>query len=553
MENTTAVASTNVIVNAAASVAVSVDSSVVMDAFSTGWKNELVMGSANLKVRTNNEAGYSMYIATADNTTSMVNYANLDGGEITALTSDKLSSEFEGNSWGYSLMEGTVSPDASTTRYSGISKDMTMIANPSTKTEEDSYTLAFAAQIDQSLSSGQYMNSVMISVVANPATINDLNDLIYMQDMTPEICKNTKAKNGASTVTPGNEVTKQLIDIRDGKKYWVAKLADNNCWMTQNLDYDMVAGKVLTPSDTNVSANYTIKTTTETKVPAVIDVSANNNAAYYTERSWNMGDYVLATPLKGITCNNPNVSTESPNTDAYNSLRYGDTFDRCSDFQNVAGWLPTYQAQTGNWKGAQAGNGGEAAAEGLVAADAATKTYDAHYLIGNYYQYNAATLGSAPASVNTKIDTTRSICPKGWKLPTSGNTGSGSGTNTTTTAFVNKDDSFYNLLAEYGYANSKGYNWNNGNPYTSIIKGTSADNYLNNTAASPLYYVRGGHVTLDTGALRYAGLDSYYWSATTYPNATNAHYLDFSSTNVNPSYYSTRFYGFSVGWITQVL
>ena len=52
--------------------------------------------------------------------------------------------------------------------------------------------------------------------------------------------------------------------------------------------------------------------------------------------------------------------------------------DRCSDFQNVAGWLPTYQAQTGNWKGAQAGNGGEVAAEGLVAADAATKTYDAH-------------------------------------------------------------------------------------------------------------------------------------------------------------------------------
>ena len=109
-----------------------------------------------------------------------------------------------------------------------------------------------------------------------------------MQDMTPEICKNTKAKNGASTVTPGNEVTKQL----HWYPWWqeilvVAASADNNCWMTQNLDYDMVAGKVLTPSDTTVSANYTIKTTTETKVPAVIDVSANNNAAYYTERSWN--------------------------------------------------------------------------------------------------------------------------------------------------------------------------------------------------------------------------------------------------------------------------
>ena len=69
---------------------------------------------------------------------------------------------------------------------------------------------------------------------------------------------------------------------------------------------------------------------------------------------------------------------------------------------------------------------------------------------------------------------------------------------------------------------------------------------LNNTAASPLYYVRGGHVTLDTGALRYAGLDSYYWSATTYPNATYAYYLDFNSTGVHPSGYRNRFGGFSV-------
>ncbi len=79
-----------------------------------------------------------------------------------------------------------------------------------------------------------------------------------------------------------------------------------------------------------------------------------------------------------------------------------------------------------------------------------------------------------------------------------------------------------------------------------IIKGTSADNYLNNTAASPLYYVRGGGIYLDTGSLRNAGLNNYYWSATTYPNATYAYYLYFHSTNVYPSYYYDRFVGFSV-------
>ena len=68
----------------------------------------------------------------------------------------------------------------------------------------------------------------------------------------------------------------------------------------------------------------------------------------------------------------------------------------------------------------------------------------------------------------------------------------------------------------------------------------------NNTAASPLYYVRGGYVALDTGSLRYAGVGSSYWSATTYPNATGAYYLDFDSTSVVPSNYNHRFYGFSV-------
>ncbi len=494
--------------------------------------------SAKMTVSTNSKEGYKVLIS-ADGDNSLKSVDDSNTRTIAALTGAVSEADFkkQNNTWGYSI-----SPEGSTaTTYQGVTTNATeMNVGATADLYQQTYDLTFGTQIGADLPAGSYTGSVLVSAVANPVTITSLEQLSYMQDMSPTICDNTAVHQ-----------TKRLIDTRDGKAYWVAKLKDGNCWMTQNLDYDMVAGKVLTPSDTNVSANYTIKTTTETKVPAVIDVSANNNAAYYTERSWNMGDYVLATPLKGITCNNPNVSTESPNTDAYNSLRYGDTFDRCSDFQNVAGWLPTYQAQTGNWKGAQAGNGGEAAAEGLVAADAATKTYDAHYLIGNYYQYNAATLGSAPASVNTKIDTTRSICPKGWKLPTSGNTGSGSGTNTTTTAFVNKDDSFYNLLAEYGYANSKGYNWNNGNPYTSIIKGTSADNYLNNTAASPLYYVRGGGVYPGTGSLRHTGYAGLYWSATIYPNATNAHFLDFVSTDVYPSYYNVRFNGFAVRCVAQ--
>lgn len=60
------------------------------------------------------------------------------------------------------------------------------------------------------------------------------------------------------------------------------------------------------------------------------------------------------------------------------------------------------------------------------------------------------------------------------------------------------------------------------------------------------FSVRGGYVTLSAGSLKATGYNSVYWSSMTYPNTTYAYYLDFASTNVNPSYYYDRFIGFSV-------
>ena len=84
-----------------------------------------------------------------------------------------------------------------------------------------------------------------------------LSDVMYMQDLTPVICKNSKEND-----------TKQLIDERDGKIYWVTKLKDDNCWMTQNLDYDdpnsvriedpdiWDNGPVVTSNKANTNFNY---------------------------------------------------------------------------------------------------------------------------------------------------------------------------------------------------------------------------------------------------------------------------------------------------------
>lgn len=58
-----------------------------------------------------------------------------------------------------------------------------------------------------------------------------LSDITYMQEMSPAIIKNTPDKE-----------SKQLIDSRDNKKYWVTKFGNTGSGyiiMTQNLDFDM--------------------------------------------------------------------------------------------------------------------------------------------------------------------------------------------------------------------------------------------------------------------------------------------------------------------------
>ncbi len=82
--------------------------------------------------------------------------------------------------------------------------------------------------------------------------MSSLYSIQYMQDMTHSICVDAKEND-----------TVQLIDKRpnaDGTnpKYWVTKLRDGNCWMTQNLDLDIpTSGLTATLSDITTDWNST--------------------------------------------------------------------------------------------------------------------------------------------------------------------------------------------------------------------------------------------------------------------------------------------------------
>ncbi|MBQ3306069.1 hypothetical protein IJH02_01370, partial [Candidatus Saccharibacteria bacterium] len=47
-----------------------------------------------------------------------------------------------------------------------------------------------------------------------------------------------------------------MYDVRDTNSYTVRKLADGNCWMTENLR--LTGSKTLTSSDSNVSSDFSL-------------------------------------------------------------------------------------------------------------------------------------------------------------------------------------------------------------------------------------------------------------------------------------------------------
>lgn len=83
-----------------------------------------------------------------------------------------------------------------------------------------------------------------------------------MQEMTSEIC--AAAKEGD---------TMRLKDTRDDKMYWVAKLKDGSCWMTQNLDLDLSTTVLLTPDTTNLPTNTNWRSSADTTTDSTGGVS----------------------------------------------------------------------------------------------------------------------------------------------------------------------------------------------------------------------------------------------------------------------------------------
>ena len=220
--------------------------------------------SVDALVATNATKGYELYFSSKDEAADMLN--------TNTAISDKITSSFTGtvtnttmgkNNWGYSL---------NNTDFTAIPKKSghRQLRNLTTKptTDELKTTVHFGTKISTNLTAGNYEKSVLFTAVAHANPPKTLHSISKMQQMTPEICAATTTPNKTATTLdtdgshygdPNYAPTKTLVDNRDDNTYTVSKLADGKCWMTQNL---RIAGKTLTPADSDVRNNYDLPAST---------------------------------------------------------------------------------------------------------------------------------------------------------------------------------------------------------------------------------------------------------------------------------------------------
>ena len=100
-------------------------------------------------------------------------------------------------------------------------------------------------------------NSVLTTSLAKDLNEGDTFNVVLSYEEVPVENLHELTRESCA-VAPAN-TTQRMTDARDGKKYWVNKLADGNCWMTQNLDLEISTGGTTLTSETSaVTGSQTI-------------------------------------------------------------------------------------------------------------------------------------------------------------------------------------------------------------------------------------------------------------------------------------------------------
>ena len=209
-------------------------------------------------VTTNAAYGYNLLATTGTSATNTnLTHSSNSSFYFTSLSSNKATlNDFSDNTWGYSYSKdnGTTwisgSDGATMSGYNGLPKDnddngATGITLISTDTYSATNAIQFkiGAKASTTQASGTYNGVVNFYAVTNPELDNTMQGFAA-----------GNASTTCSAMSTGDTLT--LTDSRDNQEYTIGKLADNNCWLLDNLALDLTDSTVLngmTEDNTNAS------------------------------------------------------------------------------------------------------------------------------------------------------------------------------------------------------------------------------------------------------------------------------------------------------------
>lgn len=222
-----------------------------------------VYDSASLDVTasTNSTAGYTLTMATS-NTSLTSSTINVNTG-----TNPTIPSIAESQT-GISAADFAASTDSNILNHWGLAignsnfnaiKSEQTIKTTDTNITNDTTTLSMASKLDLNTVPGVYSTTLNFQLTANTpvitledsyaahgkakATISG-NQYYSMQDMSTSICE-------YANVVPSSL---EVYDSRDNTIYTIGKLADDRCWLLDNLALDPLANGVsITAANTNAS------------------------------------------------------------------------------------------------------------------------------------------------------------------------------------------------------------------------------------------------------------------------------------------------------------
>lgn len=265
--------------------------------------------------------------------------------------------------------------------------------------EGSTLTTTYAAYINKTQPADTYSGQVIYTlvhpasapapVVCNPSGTT-ISTIKCMQDIS-----STNKSSILSSMASEQQYT--LKDKRDGKEYTIARLRDGNIWMTQNLDLDLDSSRTYTNLDT--------------------DIGYNSSTGQYDTATW--------TPMRSTYATGDTTWCEGGAMQSSSWCAYNYT-PESHDPGNLY-WSGTNYDST------------------------PVSTGNAHYHLGNYYNWSAAVADNDTSEYTELmpgyVDANQSICPAGWMLPKQ---------------LTDYDDnpsngSFYYLVGYYGWDGNVGF------------------------------------------------------------------------------------------------